>query len=102
MRVAVTGAAGQIAYSLLFRIAAGEMLGKDQPVIIHMLDITAAQGKLQGVAMELNDCAFPTLQGIVSTDSLSTAFKDIDYALLVGAKPRGPGETLKPPLVKFV
>ncbi|HEY7773120.1 MAG TPA: malate dehydrogenase [Marinagarivorans sp.] len=91
VRVAVTGAAGQISYSLLFRIAAGEMLGKDQPVILQMLEITPALGALKGVAMELDDCAFPLLAGMVTTDDPSVAFKDADYALLVGARPRGPG-----------
>ncbi len=91
VRVTVTGAAGQISYSLLFRIAAGEMLGADQPVILQMLEITPALGALQGVAMELEDCAFPLLTGMVCTDDASVAFKDADYALLVGARPRGPG-----------
>lgn len=91
VRVAVTGAAGQISYSLLFRIAAGEMLGKDQPVILQLLEITPALGALQGVAMELDDCAFPLLQGMVCTDDANVAFKDADYALLVGARPRGSG-----------
>lgn len=91
VRVAVTGAAGQISYSLLFRIAAGEMLGNDQPVILQMLEITPALDALKGVAMELDDCAFPLLQGIVCTDDPNVAFKDTDYALLVGARPRGPG-----------
>jgi malate dehydrogenase len=91
VRVAVTGAAGQIGYALLFRIAAGDMLGPDQPVILHLLEITPALPALQGVAMELNDCAFPTLAGIVTTDDANVAFKDVDYALLVGARPRGPG-----------
>jgi malate dehydrogenase len=91
VRVAVTGAAGQISYSLLFRIAAGEMLGSDQPVILQMLEITPALGTLKGVAMELDDCAFPLLAGTVLTDDASVAFKDADYALLVGARPRGPG-----------
>ncbi len=91
VRVAVTGAAGQIGYALLFRIAAGDMLGPDQPVILHLLEITPALPSLQGVAMELNDCAFPTLAGIVATDDANVAFKDVDYALLVGARPRGPG-----------
>ncbi len=91
VRVAVTGAAGQISYSLLFRIAAGEMLGKDQPIILQMLEITPALGALQGVAMELDDCAFPLLAGMVTTDDPNVAFKDADYALLVGARPRGPG-----------
>ena len=91
VRVAVTGAAGQISYSLLFRIAAGEMLGPDQPVILQMLEITPALGALKGVAMELDDCAFPLLAGMVTTDDANVAFKDADYALLVGARPRGPG-----------
>ncbi len=91
VRVAVTGAAGQISYSLLFRIASGSMLGPDQPVILQMLEITPALGALQGVAMELDDCAFPLLAGMVLTDDPKVAFKDIDYALLVGARPRGPG-----------
>ncbi|MBB3168215.1 malate dehydrogenase [Simiduia aestuariiviva] len=91
VRVTVTGAAGQISYSLLFRIAAGEMLGKDQPVILQMLEITPALEALKGVAMELDDCAFPLLAGMVCTDDPNVAFKDTDYALLVGARPRGPG-----------
>ena len=91
VRVAVTGAAGQISYSLLFRIAAGEMLGNDQPVILQLLEITPALEALKGVAMELDDCAFPLLAGIVQTDDPNVAFKDADYALLVGARPRGPG-----------
>lgn len=91
VRVTVTGAAGQISYSLLFRIASGEMLGKDQPVILQMLEITPALKALNGVAMELDDCAFPLLQSMVLTDDANVAFKDTDYALLVGARPRGPG-----------
>ena len=91
VRVAVTGAAGQISYSLLFRIAAGEMLGHDQPVILQMLEITPALNALKGVAMELDDCAFPLLAGMVQTDDPNLAFKDAEYALLVGARPRGPG-----------
>ncbi len=91
VRVAVTGAAGQIGYALLFRIAAGDMLGKDQPVILHLLEITPALPALAGVVMELNDCAFPTLAGVIATDDVNAAFKDVDYALLVGARPRGPG-----------
>jgi malate dehydrogenase len=93
VRVAVTGAAGQIGYALVFRIAAGEMLGKDQPVILQMLELPMekAQAALKGVMMELDDCAFPTLAGMVGTDDPKVAFKDADYALLVGAKPRGPG-----------
>jgi malate dehydrogenase len=91
VRVAVTGAAGQIGYALLFRIAAGDMLGKDQPVILHLLEITPALPALNGVVMELNDCAFPTLAGVVATDDVNVAFRDVDYALLVGARPRGAG-----------
>ena len=91
VRVTVTGAAGQISYSLLFRIAAGEMLGPNQPVILQMLEITPALEALKGVAMELEDCAFPLLAGMVCTDDASVAFKDSEYALLVGAGPRGPG-----------
>ena len=91
VRIAVTGAAGQIGYALLFRIAAGDMLGKDQPVILHLLEITPALEALNGVVMELNDCAFPLLHGIVATDDANVAFKDVDYALLVGSRPRGPG-----------
>ena len=91
VRVTVTGAAGQISYSLLFRIAAGEMLGPNQPVILQMLEITPALEALKGVAMELEDCAFPLLAGMVCTDDASVAFKDSEYALLVGARPRGPG-----------
>ncbi len=91
VRVAVTGAAGQISYSLLFRIASGAMLGADQPVILQLLEITPALEALKGVAMELDDCAFPLLAGIVMTDDPKVAFRDADYALLVGARPRGPG-----------
>ena len=91
VRVAVTGAAGQIGYSLLFRIAAGDMLGKDQPVILQLLEVTPALGALKGVAMELDDCAFPLLAGIVQTDDPNVAFKDADVALLVGARPRSKG-----------
>ena len=91
VRVAVTGAAGQISYSLLFRIASGQMLGEDQPVILQMLEITPALNALNGVAMELDDCAFPQLSGMICTDDPNVAFKDADYALLVGARPRGPG-----------
>lgn len=91
VRVAVTGAAGQIGYSLLFRIAAGDMLGKDQPVILQLLEITPALKALQGVVMELNDAAFPLLYGVVASDDATVAFKDADYALLVGSRPRGPG-----------
>ena len=91
VRVAVTGAAGQIGYSLLFRIAAGEMLGPDQPVIVQMLEIAPALPALEGVAMELDDCAFPLLAGMVQTDDPDTGFADADIALLVGAMPRKPG-----------
>lgn len=91
VRVTVTGAAGQISYGLLFRIASGAMLGEDQPVILQLLEITPALEALKGVAMELDDCAFPLLQDIICTDDANTAFKDSDYALLVGARPRGPG-----------
>ena len=93
VRVAVTGAAGQIGYALLFRIASGEMLGKDQPVILQLLEIPdeKAQKALKGVMMELEDCAFPLLAGMEAHSSAETAFKDTDYALLVGARPRGPG-----------
>ena len=91
VRVAITGAAGQISYSLIFRIAAGDMLGPDQPVILQLLEITPALGALNGVVMELNDCAFPLLAGIVATDDANVAFKDAEYAILVGARPRGPG-----------
>jgi malate dehydrogenase len=91
VRVVVTGAAGQIGYALLFRIASGAMLGEDQPVILQLLDITPAMEALEGVRMELDDCAFPLLAGIVCTDDPDTAFTDADYALLVGARPRGPG-----------
>ncbi len=91
VRIAVTGAAGQIGYALLFRIAAGDMLGPDQPVILHLLEITPALEALKGVVMELNDCAFPLVADIVATDDANVAFKDVDYALLVGARPRGAG-----------
>jgi malate dehydrogenase len=91
VRVTVTGAAGQIGYALLFRIASGEMLGKDQPVILQLLDLPQAQKVLQGVIMELNDCAFPLLVDTIPTDDPAVAFKDAQIALLVGARPRGPG-----------
>lgn len=91
VRVAVTGAAGQIGYSLLFRIASGDMLGKDQPVILQLLEVTPALKALQGVVMELRDCAFPLLADIVTSDDPNVAFKDADYALLVGAMPRKAG-----------
>ncbi len=91
VRVTITGAAGQIGYQLAFRIASGQMLGADQPVILQLLEIPPALPALQGVVMELEDCAFATLAGIVATDDPDVAFKDSDYALLVGARPRGPG-----------
>ncbi len=91
VRVTITGAAGQISYSLLFRIASGSMLGPDQPVILQLLEITPALGALGGVVMELVDCAFPLVSGIVATDKPEEAFEGTDYALLVGARPRGPG-----------
>ncbi|MCP1728364.1 malate dehydrogenase [Natronospira proteinivora] len=91
LRVTITGAAGQIGYAMAFRIAAGDMLGKDQPVILQLLEIPPAMDALEGVAMELDDCAFPLLADIVTTDDPSVGFKDTDFALLVGAKPRGPG-----------
>jgi malate dehydrogenase len=91
VNVAITGAAGQIGYALAFRVASGQMLGPDQPVNLHLLEITPALGALQGVVMELNDCAFPTLNQITATDDARVAFKNCDVALLVGARPRGPG-----------
>ena len=91
VRVAVTGAAGQIGYALLFRIASGEMLGKDQPVILQLLDLPQAQAAVKGVMMELEDCAFPLLAGMVASDDPNVAFKDADYAILVGARPRSKG-----------
>jgi malate dehydrogenase len=91
VRVAITGAAGQIGYQLCFRIAAGDMLGPDQPIILQLLEITPALDALNGVVMELQDAAFPLLTDIVATDDAETAFRDADYALLVGARPRGPG-----------
>ena len=91
VRVTITGAAGNIGYALAFRVAAGDMLGPDQPVILQLLEITPALDALKGVAMELNDCAFSLLRGLVTTDDANVAFKDCDYALLVGARPRGPG-----------
>ena len=91
VNVAITGAAGQIGYALAFRVASGQMLGADQPVNLHLLEITPALGALQGVVMELNDCAFPTLNKVVATDDAKVAFKDLDVGLLVGARPRGPG-----------
>ncbi|MCG3202799.1 MAG: malate dehydrogenase [Gammaproteobacteria bacterium] len=91
VRVAVTGAAGQIGYSLLFRIAAGEMLGRDQPVVLQLLEITPAMKALEGVVMEIDDCAFPLVHRMEASDDPNVAFRDADYALLVGARPRGPG-----------
>ncbi|MFK5968889.1 MAG: malate dehydrogenase [Candidatus Marithrix sp.] len=91
VRIVITGAAGQIAYSLVFRIATGEMLGLDQPVILHLLEISNAMEALKGVVMELDDCSYPLLQGIVMTDDANIAFTDVDYALLVGATPRTSG-----------
>lgn len=91
VRVTVTGASGQIGYALLFRVASGAMLGDDQPVILQLLDITPAMDALQGVKMELDDCAFPLLADVICTDDPVVAFKDTEYALLVGARPRGPG-----------
>ena len=91
VRVTITGGAGQIGYQLAFRIASGQMLGSDQPVILQLLEIPPALDALNGVIMELDDCAFPTLAGVVGTDDPNVAFKDADFALLVGARPRGPG-----------
>ena len=91
MNVAITGAAGQIGYALAFRVASGQMLGADQPVNLHLLEITPALPGLNGVVMELNDCAFPTLNKVVATDDARVAFKDCHVAMLVGARPRGPG-----------
>ena len=91
VRVTITGAAGQIGYQLAFRIASGQLLGPDQPVILQLLEIPPALPALNGVVMELDDCAFGTLTGMVATDDPNVAFKDADYALLVGARPRGPG-----------
>ena len=91
VNVAITGAAGQIGYALAFRVASGAMLGPDQPINLHLLEITPALPGLQGVVMELNDCAFPTLNKVVATDDARVAFRDCDAAMLVGARPRGPG-----------
>ena len=91
VRVTITGAAGQIGYALLFRVASGAMLGKDQPVTLQLLEITPALGAVKGVVMELDDCAFPLLHDVTYTDDANVAFKDTDYALLVGSRPRGPG-----------
>jgi len=91
VRVAITGAAGQIGYQLAFRIASGQLFGTEQPIILQLLEITPALGALNGVAMELEDCSFDTLRGIVVADDARVAFRDVNYALLVGARPRGPG-----------
>jgi len=91
IRIAVTGAAGQIGYSLLFRIAAGDMLGMHQPIILQLLDIPQSLPSLKGVVMELEDCAFPLLAGVTITDDPKVAFRDVDIAMLVGARPRGKG-----------
>ncbi|WP_287995116.1 malate dehydrogenase, partial [Acidiphilium sp.] len=91
VRIAVTGAAGQIAYALVFRIASGALLGPDQPVVLTLLDLPPMQGALKGVMMELEDCAFPTLAGMAATDDPKVAFRDADIAFLVGARPRGKG-----------
>src|SRR5713226_7721541 len=91
VRIAVTGAAGQIGYSLVFRIASGAMLGADQPVALHLLEITPALDSLRGVVMELEDCAFPLLTEVVPTDDPGRAFDGVDYALLVGSRPRTKG-----------
>jgi malate dehydrogenase len=99
VRVAITGAAGQIGYQLAFRIASGQLFGPDQPIVLQLLEITPALGALNGVAMELDDCAFDTLHSIVVTDQAANAFKDINYAFLVGARPRGPGMERKDLLV---
>jgi len=91
VRVAITGAAGQIAYSLIFRVASGDLLGKDQPVILHLLDIPDMLEKLKGTVMEVDDCAFPLVRGVLATGKPEEAFENVKYALLVGARPRGPG-----------
>ena len=91
VRVAITGAAGNIGYAMAFRIAAGDMLGPDQPIILQLLEIAPAMDALQGVVMEINDCAFPLVQGITATSDINEGFADTDYAMLVGARPRGPG-----------
>jgi malate dehydrogenase len=91
VRVAITGAAGQIGYSLLFRVASGQLLGPDQPIVLHLLEITPALGSLEGVVMELEDCAFPLLAGVVATDDANRAFDGIEYGLLVGSRPRTKG-----------
>ena len=90
-RIAVTGACGNISYSVLFRLAAGEFLGKDQRIILHLVDVPGSEQKMQGVQAELHDCAFPLVDDIVYTSDLSQGFKDVDYAFMIGSKPRGPG-----------
>jgi malate dehydrogenase len=99
VRVAITGAAGQIGYQLAFRIASGQLFGQDQPIILQLLEITPALGALNGVAMELDDCAFDTLHSVAVTDKAEEAFRDTNYALLVGARPRGPGMERKDLLI---
>src|ERR1700744_605060 len=99
LNVAITGAAGQIGYALAFRVASGAMLGPEQPINLHLLEITAALPALGGLVMELNDCAFPTLNKVLATDDAATGFRDCDVALLVGARPRGPGMERKDLLV---
>ena len=94
VRVTITGAAGQIGYATLFRVANGAMLGYDQPIILQLLDLPQAQGALQGVKMELEDCAFPLLEQIITTDDPKVAFKDSDFALMIGARPRSKGMEL--------
>ena len=91
VRVSITGAAGNIGYAVAFRVANGEMLGPDQPVILHLIDLPNAEEKLRGVKMELDDCAFPLLHGVVCTSNPAVGFKDTNYNMLIGAKPRGPG-----------
>ena len=91
LTIAITGAAGQIGYALAFRVASGALLGPDTRINLNLLEITAAQGALEGVVMELNDCAFPALNRVVATDDARVAFRDCHFALLVGARPRGPG-----------
>jgi malate dehydrogenase len=99
LNVAITGAAGQIGYALAFRVAAGDMLGADQPINLHLLEITAALPALGGAVMELSDCAFPTLHRVIATDDASVAFRDCHVAMLIGARPRGPGMERKDPLL---
>src|SRR5471030_1839750 len=99
VNVAITGAAGQIGYALAFRVASGQMLGADTPVNLHLLEVTPALPALQGVVMELSDCAFPTLARCVASDNATVAFRDCEVALLVGARPRGPGMERKDLLI---